>query len=507
MKAEPGGIGGSENRAPKAHEGTQVNALLQSADPANIALGLQLALNETVQVSALSPLVGLALFYPRADIRETADLVVQRRCSVELRLHIQKHWEPSYLDGKPSVFYKALAAISTFPGLDKSVMLAMAATATGIFPEACAHEFPDAFNAWCRARMDPAGLLYLNGHQIAFLPRAAQFPTELVELHMAGCGLRRLDLDPAAMPNLLRLNVEDNALKELPANLADFPRLRELNWTGNPMTEFPAVLARLPLVGNCTLDMKHMADLSALALCGQFRQLEVYGHRLRKLPEEVCALGALEELIVKDSKLRQLPEALSGLRQLRRLSLTDVKLAEFPVVLGNLKALQALEVARFGGAELPAELGTLPELKELVLRGPELVAWPAHCCGLGELESLDLRQARLQDLPDAFVRLISLKSLHLDHSPLGRMPEVLFHMRWLEMLSLHNVGLPEIPARIADLQRLRYLDLSGNPFKHIPEALHVLEALEVLNLSNTQLPLPEIKALSAALPRTRLILH
>ena len=150
--------------------------------------------------------------------------------------------------------------------------------------------------------------------------------------------------------------------------------------------------------------------------------------KLEDLPEEIGALGKLEELIIDNgngcSMNVQLPRSIGRLENLRVLRLygaldgRDPGAEEgapapvskpLPETLGNLSKLEELDLGRNGLTAVPPQVGELRGLKKLGLDYNEIRVLPSFVGNLTKLEELTLNSNEGVRLPDSLAGLKGLR--------------------------------------------------------------------------------------------------
>lgn len=476
--------------------------LLLSQDEDSILLGLELALSPEIQMRQLTPVVALSLFHPRPSVRDSSRQVLMRISPPGLQDHIRLHWQETHVRGKARVFYAAVKALGKFPGLEAPRFMQMAVRLTMKFPEGVAHDHPLAFLEWCKRRIYQGNALHLDGYQIPVLPSSIGQLTELKELSLRHCGLKRLHPSLGKLPKLSRLDISDNNLTELPDYLSQLEQLMDLRWADNPLVSFPKVLGQLPAIQKLDLDLKKMTDLHGLENCTHLGWLALKKGNFEQLPKEVIPLKQLQSLEVCEAGLTGLPAEIAKFQNLTELDLGGNAFGEMPEVVLELTGLRSFAIGRVNRPGKVTSLAPLKNLLRLTVEG-DLDHWPAGWCQLPELMGLHLTESKLSDLPPEFAQLQSLSSLDLSENKFEYFPKVLMELPELMHLNFHNNQLAELPPEIGDLQSLSVLDLSHNPLTSLPEEIFKLKRLVRLDLQNTRLPLEQIKRLTAAYPKAK----
>eukprot|EP00741_Cyanophora_paradoxa_P014636 tig00020816_g14116.t1 len=279
-------------------------------------------------------------------------------------------------------------------------------------------------------RVPPSGLnalplleeLGLGGSRFR-LPGGAlpPLPPSLRFLNLPSCGLKTLPDDlPKLLPRLESLCVPDNPIRSLPASLAAvpltrldlahlcecgldavpppvlaLPSLTYLNLSQNVIEHLPPSVSRLS-----SLEARHTkarrTPFSAFIPYPQVLQL--YGNKLRELPEELGDLPALATLNAPDNALESIPRRLPA--SLRHLLMEGNRVPSVPTSIAGLPHLTTLRLSRNRIDSVPpGALCGLPSLALLFLEGNPLAAAPAGLPGaLPALQRLCLpRGARLTE--------------------------------------------------------------------------------------------------------------
>lgn len=215
--------------------------------------------------------------------------------------------------------------------------------------------------------------------------------------------------------------------------------------------------------------------------------LNLEGHHIQYLPEDLFGLTALEELNLAGDLatpgLKRLPDKISRLKNLRRLNLSRNGLQNLPPAICHLSHLKLLALNDNGLRELPEDIRCLVELKELFLSDNQL-----------------------RTLPDSLSKLNQLVGLYMQHNQLEHLPATLGDLEQLERLNLSYNKLSDIPLSLRNLRRLKFFDLRNNPLlqeKKFPAEIFaqynlpsvILHELEIQfeDLDENEVPLAEAK--------------
>lgn len=191
--------------------------------------------------------------------------------------------------------------------------------------------------SWRRKLVDLAGdpVLTVEGERVGslpILPAGVDF-SHVRRLVLRDMGLGEVDADfLARFPNLLELDLRENALTAIPAGIERMTRLRQLHLARNQISLDMAGNARLmPLSSLHTLDMSHNPLGRAPDLAGlrHLRRVLLRSTGLDTMPEPARRLSWRGLADLRDNSIRQLRLELNTLRlRLGRLSLHDNPLSE-----------------------------------------------------------------------------------------------------------------------------------------------------------------------------------
>ena len=216
-------------------------------------------------------------------------------------------------------------------------------------------------------------------------------------------------------------------------------------------------------------------------------ELNLYGLKLRNLPESIGQLTNLQTLDLNDNQLVSLPESMGQLTNLQYLGLGGNQLVTLPDSIGQLTNLEELELRINQLANLPESIGGLTSLTTLGLGGNQLVTLPESIGELTSLQRLNLYNNRLVNLPESIGGLTRLGGLNLTYNRLVNLPESMGGLTRLKMLFLGNNLLVNLPESIGQLTNLQALFLENNQFVNLPESIGRLLNLYRLHLENNPL--------------------
>ena len=284
---------------------------------------------------------------------------------------------------------------------------------------------------------------------------------------------------------------------------------------------------------------------------GRVRKLNLYGLRLREIPNSIGNLTKLKDLGLYNNNLTTLPPSVEKLQRLRFLNICNNKFTSIPYIITKLKGLKgfyidgnqfdkipdySIEFIRdkvikkytklginkceaeiigileiFYGMPLKTDNPEFPfeyelfgyeckfggawfynyndkgHVTELVLCEVNITFLLKYICRLKHLESLYLLGCNINKIPKAIKNLVVLKKLSLDHNNLKRLPKSLGALKNLKEVDLPGNRFKRIPNVIARFSTLEYLNLSHNLIKKFNKRLCTIESLKTLYLNNNLL--------------------
>lgn len=191
--------------------------------------------------------------------------------------------------------------------------------------------------SWRRKLVDLGGdpVLVIEGERVGrlpVLPAGVDF-SHVRRLTLRNMGLTEVDADfLARFPNLVELDLRENALEAIPPGVERLTQLRQLHLARNQITLDTAGNARLaPLTSLHTLDLSHnpLGQAPDLAGLRHLRRVLLRATGLDALPTPARRLSWRGLADLRDNSIRQLRIDLNALRlRLGRLSLHDNPLDE-----------------------------------------------------------------------------------------------------------------------------------------------------------------------------------
>lgn len=199
--------------------------------------------------------------------------------------------------------------------------------------------------------------------------------------------------------------------------------------------------------------------------------------------KNILPLKKLKKLELKGHELTEIPDELGTFTNLEHLSLSGNKLTVFPSAILHLRQLKYLDLSRNQIAFLPDSIHLLSSLQDLHLRSNRLQTIPPKLGELALLEQLDLAYNSIAFFPDAIFKLNNLKTLHLDNNKMIGMSDKILVLKKLEKLYLRCNQFSYIPDSIHLLTSLQVLDLYLNRVEKLPEKIGYLPQLTQLDCS------------------------
>ena len=87
--------------------------------------------------------------------------------------------------------------------------------------------------------------------------------------------------------------------------------------------------------------------------------IDLYGMKLKQLPDEIGNLENLRELYLSSNNLTELPDSIGKLGALQRLIVPNNKLTKLPDSIGNIAFLEVLSLTQNNLTELPDSIGKI----------------------------------------------------------------------------------------------------------------------------------------------------
>lgn len=156
----------------------------------------------------------------------------------------------------------------------------------------------------------------------ADVPESVSEAKGLVELDLAGTGLRDLPGSLVALTSLRHLYLSDNGLTAVPGVVSKLSSLDYLNLDRNKLSALPADIGALTGLKWVRLNSNALTDLpESCADWKSIRRLYLRGNSLTALPPVILKMTSLEELDLGENKLTEIPDELCKLPNLHRIDL------------------------------------------------------------------------------------------------------------------------------------------------------------------------------------------
>ncbi|BAY08890.1 leucine-rich repeat domain-containing protein [Calothrix sp. NIES-2098] len=291
---------------------------------------------------------------------------------------------------------------------------------------------------------------------------------------------------------------------------------RELDLSGQKLTKLPGEIGKLQQLESLILGKKvegyekvgthYFEKVSGnnlktlpFELLGlpNLRKLDISGNPLKNIPNVVTQILNLEELILIRVELTEIPEAIAKLTNLTQLDLSSNQITKIPEVFANLNNLTQLFLTDNKITQIREALAKLTNLTKLSLHNNQISQIPETLANLTNLTQLFLGCNQISEIPETLTNLTNLKELYLFQNQISEIPETLAKLTNLTKLILSNNQISEIPEALAKLTNLKQLDFSDNQISEIPETLAKLTNLSRLDFSGN--PITQIPEVLAKL--------
>ncbi|HEY4000616.1 MAG TPA: leucine-rich repeat domain-containing protein, partial [Candidatus Xenobia bacterium] len=280
---------------------------------------------------------------------------------------------------------------------------------------------------------------------------------------------------------------------QLPEWLFRLPNLRRLEIKGHPVTVMPDELGKARTLRHLNLSGNQLVSVpDAIGFLVELEVLNLSGNQLKKVPDTLSRLANLRELYLDHNQIAALPATTGAFRSLSMLDLSINQLTSLPASVEALTELRTLDLTANRLESLPSAVGNLLALRQLRAAGNPLRDLPETVGNLDALELLDVSGSQLRRLPDSLGRLQNLEHLRVAAAALEGLPSSLGGLVCLGELDLSENPLGRLPEEVAHLTSLRHLHLDSTGLTELPAVLSELPDLQTLSLSNNGLTtLPE----------------
>ncbi|DBA92701.1 TPA: hypothetical protein ACH3X1_002911 [Trebouxia sp. C0004] len=219
--------------------------------------------------------------------------------------------------------------------------------------------------------------LHVQSPLVTYIDPAIAALSNLQTLMLNGCSLKEVSSVLVQLAQLHMLCLADNnslALNKAPdewwpQELTGLRSLTELDLSSCGVSGVPVSLGRLANLSVLDLGGNWAAPGIMLphdvACCDSMRSLHMNDCSLKKVPECLCLLSAMEYLGLANNQLVELPQALTGLVHLHNLDLAHNEFHTFPTLLAGLTSLSRISFKGCTQMQIPAPLQMLTSLKNL----------------------------------------------------------------------------------------------------------------------------------------------
>lgn len=220
---------------------------------------------------------------------------------------------------------------------------------------------------------------------------------------------------------VVRLNLQNHQLKTIPTDLCLFPNLVELDLSNNAISSL-AVDFQCP---------------------SQLKRLYVNGNRITEIPARLSQLPQLQVLDAHDNPITKIDPSIAGMRSLKELWLSgNGDMASFQPAIWGMKGLETLRLWNFGLTAIPDAIGQMQNLKTACFAHNDIQSLNPKICALPNLEYLNLGDNALQSLPAEIRQCTRLGYLGIYENPISSLPDDFALLsKSLEWLSAWKTGL------------------------------------------------------------------
>ena len=227
---------------------------------------------------------------------------------------------------------------------------------------------------------------------------------QLEELHLDCNSINLLPPSIAGWKNMIIFTISDNLLTTLPYEISELIELKTINVKNNQLVSIPAglfqncnKLERLHFSGNL---LRRIPD--EIGLCINLIMIDFSTNIIEEIPVTLSTCCNLELMHFGTNKIQSIaPEIFSGLIKLKELQLFKNKISIIPSEIGKLHDLERVSLASNNIKTLPEEIGDCEALRELYLsNNAKLISLPNSAGHLRRLQELVMRKCpALKQLP------------------------------------------------------------------------------------------------------------
>lgn len=215
---------------------------------------------------------------------------------------------------------------------------------------------------------------------------------------------------------------------------------------------------------------------------GTIRYLNLEGKRLKKLPDYVREMTALETAKLANNPALDMEDAFEVLATFPNLKELGFSLegGDIPKNLGKLARLETLSITGLNvPCTFPQSMGQLKKLKSLLVMGDSEIVLPESFAELTELENLNLRVGGW-NLPSRFHHLSKLKQLDFTNCRFTQLLAEIAQMTEVETVIFGNPmgqDFAQIMPIVAQMPNLKVLEMDINP---VPKEVGLCKNIEEL---------------------------
>ncbi len=335
-------------------------------------------------------------------------------------------------------------------------------------------------------KINSDSVFVLNISQLAFreFPDIERFTniTKIIAWHNQ---LVYVNIKRKNLKSVTSINFSGNDIKNIKIGYA--PSLERINFVGNNISKLPVRLVfsrklESILLNDCHIVrlpwwLKYKKSITEMCFSGEeflidsknFRRmrnltlLQIIGHPMDSLPDELCEMVNLEKLVVARTRLKIIPKDFDKLKNLKVIIFYEDDFDEIPKSCFNLPRLKHLDFYFNNISYIPNEIENCDSLQELFLSFNKISV-----------------------LPDAISKMHNLNSLYIHHNNIEFVPDWINNMDSLKILDMGYNDISELPS-LSKLYKLQSIDFQENNIETFPTEWFLLPKLNVIYMFNNPL--------------------
>jgi Leucine-rich repeat (LRR) protein len=254
-----------------------------------------------------------------------------------------------------------------------------------------------------------------------------------------------------------------------PESIGQLKKLKYLFVMGDSEVVLPESFAELVDLENLYMRVPSLQLPSKFYQLSKLTQLDFSNCRIRKVPEEMAGMDAVETLIFGGSDAHDFAQILPIVARMQHVKVLEMNANPVPKEIGLCKNIEELNI--WTGLDPNSPLQLPDELFELT-----------------QLQTLMLSMNYFGKIPEGIGRLKGLKSLVFQEAVFESLPESIGELSNLELLNIsENPALKSLPSSLGKLTQLKDLYLDDNPqLTELPPGLDALQNLTSVRISNRE---------------------